>query len=66
METEQNAESVRPFTWPGPGRLDSYGVEWWACDPYPTWYRWEGDKLWVRGRDWDDPFTTVELNDGDE
>lgn len=25
----------------GPGRLDVDGVEWWACDPYPTWYRWE-------------------------
>lgn len=24
-----------------PGRLDVNGVEWWACDPYPTWFRWD-------------------------
>jgi hypothetical protein len=24
-----------------PGRKDINGVEWWACDPYPTWFRWE-------------------------
>ena len=29
-----------------PGRMDVDGVEWWACSPYPTWYRWaEGHKL---------------------
>jgi len=22
-------------------RLDVNGVEWFACDPYPTWFRWE-------------------------
>lgn len=22
-----------------PGRLDVNGVEWWATDPYPHWYR---------------------------
>jgi hypothetical protein len=27
------------------GRLDINGQEWWACDPYPTWFRWEGEKL---------------------
>lgn len=26
-----------------PGRLDVNGVEWWACDPYPTWYYWDED-----------------------
>lgn len=26
-----------------PGRKDINGVEWWACDPYPTWYRWDTD-----------------------
>jgi hypothetical protein len=26
-----------------PGRLDINGVEWWACDPYPTWYRYVGE-----------------------
>jgi hypothetical protein len=27
------------------GRLDVNGVEWFACDPYPTWFRWEGKTL---------------------
>lgn len=27
------------------GRVDTDGIEWFACDPYPTWYRWEGMKL---------------------
>ena len=26
-------------------RLDVDGVAWSACDPYPTWYRWEDDRL---------------------
>lgn len=33
-----------PYRWDSPetpGRLDVNGVEWWACDPYPTWYRWD-------------------------
>lgn len=30
------------------GRLDVNGVEWWVCDPYPTWYRWEGRDLHTR------------------
>lgn len=29
----------------GVGRMDVEGVEWFACDPYPTWYRWENGKL---------------------
>lgn len=28
-----------------PGRIDSAGVEWFACDPYPTWYRRENNEL---------------------
>lgn len=30
-----------------PGRLDINGVEWHACDPYPTWYRWENGELYT-------------------
>jgi hypothetical protein len=26
-------------------RLDTEGTGWFACDPYPTWYRWEGGHL---------------------
>lgn len=28
-----------------PGRKDVNGQEWWACDPYPTWFRWDDDEL---------------------
>lgn len=35
----------------GEGRLDVNGVRWWACDPYPTWYRWDDRNLHVRGED---------------
>lgn len=28
-----------------PGRLDANGIEWWTCDPYPTWYRRVDGKL---------------------
>lgn len=38
----------------GPGRLDVNGVEWWACDPYPTWYRWEGSQLFTDPAGWPD------------
>lgn len=31
-----------PYTDPEkPGRLDTNGDEWYACDPYPTWFRWD-------------------------
>lgn len=30
------------------------GVEWWACDPYPTWYRWEGRNLRTNHARWAD------------
>lgn len=41
-------DDERPYTYGKPGRLDVDGVEWWACSPYPHWYRWEGDVLIVR------------------
>lgn len=38
----------RPYEDPDkPGRKDVNGVEWWACDPYPTWFRWEGGELFT-------------------
>ena len=40
-----------------PGRMDVDGVEWWACSPYPTWYRWTEDNKLVRR----DPFVTTTL-----
>lgn len=43
----------QPYRHPGPGRFDKDGVEWFACDPYPTWFRWEGDQLIEKGYgDW--------------
>lgn len=36
-----------------PGRMDVDGVSWWACDPYPTWYRWAKGRELIR-RDWED------------
>lgn len=34
------------WTWDsGKGRLDIDGVEWFACDPYPSWYRYDVDGL---------------------
>ena len=35
-----------------PGRKDVNGVEWWACDPYPTWFRWEGGVLYTNPAAW--------------
>lgn len=32
-------------------RFDADGVAWFACDPYPTWYRWDDGRL-VRGAPW--------------
>ena len=28
-------------------RVDTSGVAWYACDPYPTWYRWVDGKLFT-------------------
>lgn len=37
---------ARPYTWEtGVGRVDRDGIEWFACDPYPTWFRWVDGKL---------------------
>lgn len=45
----------RPYNDPEqPGRLDVNGVEWWACDPYPTWYRWENGELFRDPAEWAD------------
>lgn len=35
----------RMYQWPGPGKVDNEGIEWFACDPYPTWYRWVDGEL---------------------
>jgi hypothetical protein len=29
------------YRYPNPGRRDVNGVEWHACGPYPTWFRWD-------------------------
>lgn len=26
--------------------MDTDGIEWFACDPYPTWYRWDDGELY--------------------
>lgn len=50
---------ARPFTDRNQrGRLDIKGVEWWATDPYPTWYRWEENgelTLMLGNGPWADP-----------
>lgn len=48
--TENKREPYR--TGDVPGRLDIDGVEWWACDPYPTWYRWENGELFTNPAKW--------------
>lgn len=41
--------ACRPFEDPRlPGRLDRAGRQWWACDPYPHWFRWSDGALIVR------------------
>lgn len=39
----------QPHRYGTPGRIDRNGVEWWACDPYPTWYRWVDNVLHTAG-----------------
>lgn len=35
-------KGTRPWDSSAPeGRLDANGERWWACDGYPTWYRWD-------------------------
>lgn len=43
---------TRKYKFPSPGRLDVNGVEWWACDPYPTWFRWEDGHLYTNHAAW--------------
>lgn len=56
------AEPYRYMDATTPGRRDVNGVEWWACDPYPTWFRWDdnGD-LRTDPAEWlpDDPLMAV-------
>lgn len=40
-------EYPRKYQYPNPGRLDVEGTEWHACDPYPSWYRWENGELLI-------------------
>ena len=37
----------RPYVYPNEPREDIDGVKWYACDPYPTWYRRENGKTIV-------------------
>lgn len=37
----------RMYQWPGPGKVDNGGIEWFACDPYITWFRWEDGELYT-------------------
>jgi hypothetical protein len=39
---------------PDGGRIDVDGVEWFACDPYPTWFTWSGGNL-ITLEGYDDP-----------
>lgn len=55
--------SDRPFTAPGRGRKDKDGIEWWACDPYPTWFRHEGVELILPE---EEPDWAIEINDESE
>jgi hypothetical protein len=45
-------ERHQPHRFGTPGRLDVNGIEWWACDPYPTWYRWVDGVLHTREGDY--------------
>ena len=42
MDNPANGQDGRPRTQGHPDgpRVDIDGVAWFACDPYPTWYRW--------------------------
>lgn len=55
MNERNPLREPRRWTWnhPDGGRFDVNGVQWFACDPYPTWYRWEDGELIRRGRDGD-------------
>lgn len=53
MVAEQTPDARRWTAESGQGRLDVDGTEWFACDPYPTWYRYDGPQLFTR--DYDSP-----------
>lgn len=38
-------DKPRRWTFEDEPRLDKAGTPWYACDPYPTWYRWEDKRL---------------------
>jgi hypothetical protein len=49
-------EEVRPWTAEsGKGRVDVHGLEWFACDPYPHWYRWDRGSLIFPGYEGAEP-----------
>ena len=54
----------RPFIDPAkPGRKDINGVEWWATDPYPLWYRRDEDDeiiLKYSDNEWEDELLECE------
>lgn len=55
MRIDSHYSYYKPWGRPDrPGRLDVNGDEWWACDPYPTWYRWEDGKLLLTPAKWAD------------
>lgn len=37
-------DKPRRWTFEDEPRLDKDGTEWYACDPYPTWFRWTKDR----------------------
>lgn len=41
-------------------RLDVNGVAWFACDPYPTWYRWGNSGLVIASPRFPKPAPTGE------
>lgn len=48
LQGDRYEEKFRPFTsGTAAGRLDTDGIVWFACDPYPTWYRWEDGELYT-------------------
>jgi hypothetical protein len=51
-EPPEEWEEIRPYTDGTQGRTDVDGVVWFACDPYPTWYRWENSVLYTADPVW--------------
>lgn len=40
-----SAVEKRPYCEDGRTLTGTDGAEWKACDPYPTWFRWDGRTL---------------------